>query len=185
MTCGSNGSFACGGACVGSTPSKSELTERPWWMRLIASAKRAETDRTLSSGQPCGGGTVSVVTTSVTNGWSRSRSTALPAKRPWVQTIAASVAPASLSRSISSSIEPPVAISSSRMMARRPDTSPTIESMTTRSSATRCLEPAATGRPRSRANWVATLALPRSGLTTIEFGQVVVRGSGRPGRRWP
>ena len=89
--------------------------------------------------------------------------------------MAASVAPASLSRSISSSIEPPVAISSSRMMARLPDTSPTMESMTTRSSATRCFDPAATGSPSSRENWVATLALPRSGLTTMESVRSVAR----------
>ncbi len=38
--------------------------------------------------------------------------------------------------------------------------------MTTRSSASRRLLPAATGTPSSRANWVAVLALPRSGDTT-------------------
>ena len=40
--------------------------------------------------------------------------------------------------------------------------------MTTRSSASRCLLPAATGRPSSRENWVAVLALPKSGETTTE-----------------
>ena len=74
--------------------------------------------------------------------------------------------PCSASRSSSSTIEPPVAISSSSTIARLPATSPTIASMTTRSSASRCLLPAATGRPSSRANWVAVLALPRSGETT-------------------
>ena len=66
MSARSNGSFACGGAWVGSTPSKSELTERPWWMRLIASAKRADDRPDLAArASRAGGGTVSVVTTSV------------------------------------------------------------------------------------------------------------------------
>ena len=81
---------------------------------------------------------------------------------------AASVTPWSASRSSSSTIDPPVAISSSRTMARLPSTSPTIESMTTWSSPSRRLEPAATGRPSSRENWVASLALPRSGETTTQ-----------------
>ena len=38
--------------------------------------------------------------------------------------------------------------------------------MTTRSSASRFFDPAATGRPSSRENWVAVLALPKSGDTT-------------------
>src|SRR6478752_2410968 len=160
-----------GGACVGSTPSNRLDTDSPSWMRLIASAKSPATERTLSSGQPAGAGTVSVVTTSLIIGWPRSRSTALPANRPCVQATAASVTPRSASRSSSSTIEPPVAISSSRMMARLPATSPTIESMTTRSSPSRRFEPAATGRPSSRENWVASLALPRSGDTTTEFSR--------------
>ena len=50
-------------------------------------------------------------------------------------------------------------------------------SITTRSSYSRCFEPAATGRPSSRANWVAVLALPRSGETTT------VLSRSRP-RKW-
>ena len=69
----------------------------------------------------------------------------------------------------SSTMEPPVAISSSSTMARLPATSPTIASMTTLSSALRCLLPAATGRPRSRANCDAVFALPKSGETTTAF----------------
>ena len=72
-------------------------------------------------------------------------------------------------------MDPPVAISSSRTMARLPRTSPTIESMTTLSSLSRCLLPAATGRPSRRENWVASLALPRSGETTTEFVRSVPR----------
>ena len=122
-------------------------TDSPSWIRLIASANSRDTERTCSSGQPSGAGTVSVVTTSLIIGWSRSRSTALPANSPCVQATRPRCSRGRLSRSSSSTIEPPVAISSSRMMARLPATSPTIESMTTRSSASRCLQPAATGRP--------------------------------------
>ena len=38
-------------------------TLRPSWMRRIASASSGATLRTLSSGHPVGGGTLSVVTT--------------------------------------------------------------------------------------------------------------------------
>ena len=99
----------------------------------------------------------------------------LAREQPWVVATAASVQPRSFSRSRSSMMEPPVAISSSRMIARLPATSPTIASITTRSSASRCLLPAATGSPSSRANWVAVFALPRSGLTTT----VLVRSAER------
>src|SRR3954453_13575679 len=58
-------SLACGGPRDGSTPSKRLLTDSPACTRAIASAKRAATVRTLSSGQSLGAGTVSVVTTSV------------------------------------------------------------------------------------------------------------------------
>ena len=47
--------------------------------------------------------------------------------------------------------------------------------MTTRSSASRCLLPAATGRPSSREKWVAVLALPRSGETTTALLRSVSR----------
>ena len=122
--------------------------------------------RTRSSGQPAGAGTVSVVTTSEIIGCCRSRSTALPTNSPCVQATAALVQPSSASRSSSSTMEPPVAISSSSTIARLPATSPTIASMTTASSASRRLLPAATGSPSNRENWVAVLALPRSGDTT-------------------
>ena len=57
------GSFGCGGAWDGSTPSNRLETDSPAWMRAMASAKRRDTVRTCSSGQPSGAGTVSVVTT--------------------------------------------------------------------------------------------------------------------------
>ena len=41
--------------------------------------------------------------------------------------------------------------------------------MLTRSSANRCFAPAATGTPSSRAKAAASLALPRSGETTVVF----------------
>jgi hypothetical protein len=144
-------------------------------MRAIASANSPATDRTCSSGQSAGGGTVSVVTTSVIDRWPRSRSTALPVKRPCVQATDASVHPSSSSLFISSMIDPPVAISSSSTMAFLPRTSPTIASTTTLSSACRCLLPAATGRPSRRANSEAVLALPRSGETTTVFDRSRLR----------
>ena len=130
---------------VGSTPSKRLLTDSPACTREIASANSSATERIFSSGQSDGAGTVSVVTTSLMNGCSRSRSTALPTNSPCVQATDAPVQPSSRSFSSSSTIEPPVAISSSRTMACLPRTSPTIASITTRSSASRCLLPAATG----------------------------------------
>ena len=122
-------------------------TDSPAWIRSMAAANRSATERISSAGQSAGGGTVSVVTTSEIIGCSRSRSRALPTKSPWVQATEASVQPCSASRSSSSTIEPPVAISSSRTIARLPSTSPTMSSMTTWSSASRFLLPAATGRP--------------------------------------
>ncbi len=132
----------------------------------MAWANRGATDRVDSSGQWAGAGTVSVVTTSVIPGWDRRRCTAVPVNSPWVHATDASAQPSISRRSISSTIDPPVAISSSRTIARRPATSPTMASTTTRSSAIRRLLPAATGTPSSRANWVAVFALPRSGDTT-------------------
>src|SRR5690606_35886987 len=100
----------CGGACAGSTPSNRLDTDSPAWIRAIASANSGATERTVSSGQPSGGGTVSVVTTSVIAGCERNRSTALPTNSPCVHATDASVTPHSSSLSISSTIEPPVAI---------------------------------------------------------------------------
>ena len=139
----------------------------------MASANRRATEIWVSSVKPGGLGTVLVEMTSVMNSLARSRSTARPANRPWVQTTEADSAPKSFSRSQISMIEPPVAISSSSTIVCLPSTSPTIESTTTLSSASRRLLPAATGRPSSRANWVAFLALPRSGLTTTELRRSV------------
>jgi len=86
-----------------------------------------------------------------------------------VQATAASNAPYSRSVRVSSMIEPPVAISSSSTMQRLPCTSPTIMSITTLLSASRRLDPAATGSPSSREKAAEFLALPRSGLTTTEL----------------
>ena len=60
----SKGSFGCGGPSDGSTPSNRLLTDSPACTREIASANSSATERTFSSGQSRGGGTVSVVTTS-------------------------------------------------------------------------------------------------------------------------
>jgi hypothetical protein len=72
-------------------------------------------------------------------------------------------------------IEPAVAISSSSTMTFRSCTSPTIRSITTVSSLSRRLDPAATGSLSSRARAVAILALPRSGETTTESRRSPVR----------
>jgi hypothetical protein len=58
-----SGRVAAGGACCGSTPSKRLLTDSPAWMRAMASANSAATERTCNCGQFAGVGTVSVVTT--------------------------------------------------------------------------------------------------------------------------
>ena len=169
----SKGSLGCGGPSVGSTPSNRLLTDSPACTREMASANSSATDRIFSSGQSrrrrdgVGGdhlGDHRVVAQPLDG---------LADEQPVRAGHRAPVQPSSASRSSSSTIEPPVAISSSRTIARLPSTSPTIASMTTRSSASRCLLPAATGRPSSRENWVAVLALPKSGRDHDGVGEVL------------
>ena len=66
-----------------------------------------------------------------------------------------------------------MAISSSSTMARLPCTSPTIASMTTRSSASRRFEPAATGRPSSRGELGRRLGVAEVGGDDDGVGEVL------------
>ena len=136
-------------------------------------------DRELVAALGAGIGTVLVQTISSTSGARRAaparrRRTGRACRRP-----GPSATSSSRSRSSSSMTVLPLAISSSRTITSLPATSPITELITTRSSANRCLAPAATGVPSSRAKGAASLALPRSGETTTVLRQVVaaeVRG---------
>ncbi len=140
-------------------------------MRRIASASGGATVSTSSFGirSPSGIGTVFVHTISTTSGWSEIRLSAPAENSPCVHATRTERTSSSRSRSSNSNTVLPLAISSSRTMRSRPATSPMTVLMLTRSSAKRCLAPAATRTPSIRANAAASLALPRSGDTTVVF----------------
>jgi hypothetical protein len=108
---------------------------------------------------------VLVHTISVTS-QAASLSSELSANRPCVHATATERTWRSRSRSSSSNTVVPREISSSRMMASRPVTSPMMAVMVTLVSLIRSFAPAATGTPSLRANAAALLAWPRSGEIT-------------------
>ena len=134
-----------------------------------ASAGASEMTSSFPPRRWLGIGTVLVVTTSVTSGADSIRFSASPANRPCVQATRTDRAWRSLSRSSSSRIVVPRAISSSSTITSRPATSPMMDAIVTSSSLIRCLAPNATGSPSRRAKAAACLALPRSGETTTVF----------------
>ena len=157
-----------------SSGENSPLMDSPEWMRRIASANSGATEITVSRSTFALAGTVFVATTSAMSPQALRRWAALPVNRPCVQATRMLLTSYSLIFSIRVTIEPPVAISSSRTMTSRPSTSPTMASMTTESSAWRRLEPAAMPMPRRRAKWPACLALPKSGETTTALDRSMV-----------
>ena len=146
--------------------SNRELTDSPLWIRFMASARAGATERTLSFGWNAGIGTEFVQTISVTS-VAASFSSALSTNSPCVQATATERAPCSRSRSSSSKMVVPRAISSSSTITSRPLTSPMMVVIRTCVSLIRSFAPAATGTPSLRANAAALLALPRSGETTM------------------
>ena len=146
--------------------SNRELTDSPLWIRFMASARAGATERTLTFGWNAGIGTEFVQTISVTS-VAASFSSALSTNSPCVQATATERAPCSRSRSSSSKMVVPRAISSSSTITSRPLTSPMMVVIRTCVSLIRSFAPAATGTPSLRANAAALLALPRSGETTM------------------
>ena len=138
-------------------------------MRRIASASAGATDSTVSLSVlfDSGIGTVLVQTISSMSFSADSRWIASPANSPCVQATRTLRTFRSRSRASNSKTVLPLAISSSSTMTSRSATSPMTELITTLSSANRCLAPAATSTLSIRANAAASLALPRSGETTM------------------
>ena len=96
---------------------------------------------------------------------------------------AASVQPRSSSLSSSSTIEPPVAISSSRTMTVLPATSPTIASMTTRVVGEPLLAAGGDREAEQAGELGGRLGVAQVGRDDDGVGEVARRGSGRRARR--
>ena len=128
-----------------------------------------------------------VQTISRTSGSAAIFSSAPSQNSPWVQAMRTEPTSCSRRRASSSRIVVPRAISSSSTITSRPSTSPMMEVIATSWSLMRCLAPAATGSPSSRANAAADLALPRSGETTTVPDRSWLRkypASSRSAFRW-